>query len=653
MAQAPRTTVISPTNTGAIRQGGAQVASALQGLGYAVGKIGDEAQRKSDTNYLMDTFNDVTETAQRLYFQNKESPEDFAKVFDSYQENLLSTVPNRLKPRVKQELLNQYQNRYSAVLGNFEKNRESENEATQFRFNMNAQSEIYTNFRNGNIQHATQLVDDLIAANKESGVYTPVELEVMRSKMINGGLNQRVLGEAERALKQDGLIGLTEYRNFIKDPEKSKDVFDNPVNRDSAVNTVEQMMSAEAARLKRLDIEKKAKLKATKSTVSDKIDGVIEAVKLGYEVDPNIVSELSSTATILELDEKSADLKVAQAMQEFARQTPEQRQLVLDALLDKAPDKYADFKSVDNKVTQLEKDDPLTHYQRQGRVSIESVDYNDPASISKRAQTAREVKELTGRDVPILTKIEQERLTKAFTDMPADQKTALVSNIVRSLGKDSIKTLNSLSAKNGATLALGGQLVMDGAPEVAESIFLGQQVMLNNKEIMPKESDFSMELETNLGTAYMQNPLQRATVSKAIKAVYADLSRNDGDLSGVMDSDRMKKATEMVTGGLINYESGRWSWGGASSRIEPPVRGMTSEAFEDWVDNLKPEDIDAMGGSNMASKNVLKLLKDDAELISVRVEGKQNPVYIIRTESGAIGNKDGTAPFYLEYTKGN
>lgn len=143
--------------------------------------------------------------------------------------------------------------------------------------------------------------------------------------------------------------------------------------------------------------------------------------------------------------------------------------------------------------------------------------------------------------------------------------------------------------------------------------------------------------------------LQRETIAKAIKAVYADLSRNDGDLSGIIDTSRMKKATNMVTGGLIDYKSGRWSWGGATSKIEPPVRGMTSNQFEDWIDGLTEADIEAMGGASIKSKAVLEILKKQAELVSVRVEGKQSPVYVVKYGDDVIKSKDGGL-FYLQYS---
>lgn len=644
-----RTSIIRPTGAGEIERGGASVASALEQMGYKADRAITEYQQRADTNYLMETFNDVTQTSQNIYLNNKDNPESFSKVFQSYQDELLEKVPARLKPRVKQELLNQRSQRYSATLSNYEKVRAQENEATAYRYNMNVQAEVYNNFRAGNLDRAMQLVGEAYEANLQSGAYTPIQVEDMQRKMLAGGLQQRILGESERILNDEGVEGLLEYRSQLQDVEQSKEIFSDPIQRDDAIRTVDQFISNEQSRLKRLEADRAAKLKATASFVGDKITDVSKAIKLGYEVDKELINELATSAQILELSDKQMHLNTALAMQEFSRQSPEARQSILTELLNQAPDKYAEFKSVDNQVSALERDDPLTHYERQGRIALNQIDYNDPMSLSERVQAAREVQEIAGKEVPVFTKIEQERLTRAFSEMPADQKLNVVSTIVDALGRDSIKTLNSLSQKNGAMLALGGQLVMDGAPDVAESVFMGQQVMTSMKEIMPKELDVNLRMQVELGNAYSHNPLQRETIQQAVKAVYADLSRNSGDLSGIIDSSRMKKATEMVTGGLIDYRSGRWSWGGETSKIEPPVRGMTRNQFEDWVDGLTEADIEAMGGASIKSKAVLEILKKQAELVSVRVEGKQGPVYVIKYGDDVIKSKDGGL-FYLQYS---
>lgn len=642
---APRSTLIQPASGSA---SGSGVAGALEGLGYTFEKQASKIQERQDVSYQQDIFNDITETSQNIYINNKENPQAFEEVYKSYQDKMLASVPSRLQGRIRQELDSQRLRRGEQVSVNFQKKEQLNKDATSYKFNINASNEVLNEFRSGNVKHANQLIDELSLANLDSGSFTPEQVERIRNGLFEQGLGQRVKGEAERAYSSDGLRGLVGYKDDI---EQSKDLFQNPDQKDSALNHVNNLIGREEARIKQIQAQQKARLSATKKNVAGKVNSLVDVMELGYDIDQEVLNEFDSAVTTLDMPESRSKMDSAFRGQQFARLPPAERQQLLNSLIERAPQEYSFYKNIDSKVAGLEKEDPLLHYSRQGKVEIQGIDLNDPQSIQSRADSVNELTELTGIKSPLLTKQEQTAIIKTFNTLPADQKTSLVGNLVAGLGDDAAITLNDIAKKNGPSMALAGQLFMDGAPAVAESIFMGQDVMLNMKEIMPKSADFALEVDTALGAAYSDNPLQRKTVVEAAKAVYADMARTEGDLSGIMDSDRMQTALDQVTGGLIDYESGSWSISGQSSRIEPPQRGMTTDQFSDWIDDISVDDIENMGGSNMSSKAVIKLLKDDAQLVSVRVEGKRHPVYIIKTDAGAIANKDGTAPFYLEYTR--
>lgn len=651
-SMAQRTTLVQPGSGGAIATAGNQMAQSLQGLGYTVSKSISEVQEARDSSLQMATFNDITEQSANIYNDNKDDPQAFGEVFKDYSDNLLESMPAHMRGRTKYELDQNRIRREQQVSQNFETKQNRIKAGESWNFNVNAQNEILTEFRAGNMEHAGILLNELKTANLKSGLYTPEQIEQMDYKLIQSGTSQRITGEAERALKAGGYEELAGYRDSLETDEYG--IFDNPEDKDRALNVVDGMLNAEKSRLKQMQAEQKAKQAATKKMYQSKVTGLVGALELGYEIDSEALTNASTALDVLDMPEDAVKLNRGIAARDFARLTAAEREDVLNQLLDKNPAEYSYFKNVNSKVSDLESKDPVLHYQRQGKVTVQPIDYSNPQSIVTRNQTVAELEELTGRtDIPLLTTSEQKRLVDTFGQLAANEKTSLVGQIVTGLGSDSINTLNSLSKKNGAMLALGGQLFMDGVPEVAESIFMGQEVMAGMKEIMPTDKDFTLELQTSLGTAYAENPLQRKTVSNAVKAVYADLANRDGDMSGVIDSARVQEATDLVTGGLIDYESGQWRVGGETSTIEPPVRGMTTDQFEDWVDSLTPDDVEKMGGSNMDGKELIRILQDEAQLTSVRVAGKPYPVYVIKTEAGAVANKDGTAPFYLEYMTEN
>lgn len=643
-----RTALVSESG-GMIAQAGAGVAGSLAQLGYTISQGAKEIQEQRDVSMLRSTFNDISAQSSKIYSDNKDNPQGFQEVFQTYSDKLVESTPAHLRGRVRDELTQNMLRRQEQVASNFEQKQKRVQLGEAFDFNVNASNEILTAYRAGNIQHAERLMSELSVSNTESGLYDPEDISRMNLKLKKSGMNQLILGEGERALKAGGLKELELYRNEI---EKNQELFDNPEDKDGAMGVIDGMIRAETQRLNQIKAEQKAKLAATQKIYSKQAKGLSEVLSFGYEVDSEQVNDIAAALDVLDLKEQAQELNRAFAGRDFARLNAVEREQVLNKLIEKNPAEYSYFKDINNKVSALEKSDPLTHYQRQGKVTLPQVDYNDPQSIAARNQAVEEIKSMTGRtDIPLLTDNEQRSLVGAFNQMPANQKTAVVGQIVSGLREDSIPTLNSIAGKQGAQLALAGQLFMDGAPQVAESIFMGQEIMLNMKEIMPKDTDFNTKLEAELMEAYSINPTQRKAVIDGIKAVYADMSIKEGDRTGEVDSERLKKAVTSVTGGLIDYESGRWAFGGKRSRLEPPVRGMTSEEFEDWIDSIQPEDIEAMGGANIGSREAVRILKEEAQLVSVRVVGKTYPVYVINTPSGALAKKDGTT-LYLEYTRG-
>jgi len=142
----------------------------------------------------------------------------------------------------------------------------------------------------------------------------------------------------------------------------------------------------------------------------------------------------------------------------------------------------------------------------------------------------------------------------------------------------------------------------------------------------------------------VSNPKHQAAIIQTTKAVYAAMVADASITDGILDTDILDKALEQVTGGVLEIEADGSGWFVDDKyKIQAPARGVTSDMFENYLEGLRPGDVDQMGGTlAFSSQEAIEKIQSGV-LVNVG-KGK----YLVNIGSGYLLNKNGE-PFEFVY----
>lgn len=177
-------------------------------------------------------------------------------------------------------------------------------------------------------------------------------------------------------------------------------------------------------------------------------------------------------------------------------------------------------------------------------------------------------------------------------------------------------TLAKIGSEPGLMTSAAASTLMREAPDVAQSILRGQQALKADPRYSPEKegkTDFAEELDKRMPAAAFSlagrtDPLGPfATARNMVMARYADLSAQTGDSSGKLNNDRLQKAVDDVTGGVLDHNGGR---------LIAPRRGMPQKQFDGVLWGLK--DTDMAGVTTLSGQAVsADYIRSSAQLESI------------------------------------
>jgi hypothetical protein len=198
---------------------------------------------------------------------------------------------------------------------------------------------------------------------------------------------------------------------------------------------------------------------------------------------------------------------------------------------------------------------------------------------------------------------------------------AIKGQIFQAIGTLPEDVRNATLAKIGAkrpdfmVSAAAGSL-MRQAPDVAQSIFRGQEAIKADKGYLPTGTDaksFVDKMDEHLPAAAFSlagrttdnGPFQVAR--GMVKARYADLSAQAADTTGKVNEDRVKQAVDDVTGGILNHNGGKFI---------APRRGMGQRDFDVMMNGV--HDGDLAGVTDLSGNPIsADYLRGSAQLESI------------------------------------
>ncbi|MCY1197250.1 hypothetical protein D9M72_86120 [compost metagenome] len=235
------------------------------------------------------------------------------------------------------------------------------------------------------------------------------------------------------------------------------------------------------------------------------------------------------------------------------------------------------------------KADPLTEaVERRALPALAPLDLSAgieglATGIRARLSQAKEVEVVSGNAVSPFTADESAQLSAFLKTLPSSQKSEFLGTLYTAFGDDhaykaamtQLDGVDPLMARVGARAASREQAKLQSnmlSPDVVQSAGDVSAIMLHGDQLikqggkdgvpkypMPKDDEFLASMRSKVGTLYRGAGAgdgggnQFVQDAYAVKAYYLGKASQDGDISGMVDSDRMDQAIAAVLGTPVNF----------------------------------------------------------------------------------------------------
>ena len=557
-----------------------------------------------------------TDTKNRLdQLERDESldPEKFELRARAYKEGLLSEMPEELAVLVGQDLDASIVSRKSSLDDAYFKRIERENQAVLSDGLESYTDDILNATRSGNEKQVKILsveLEGMLNQAVKAGSLDPVKARAIRKDLIERGLKEDAIGKIKRELTDEPTIGtINNATELLKkiDKQKFKDL--NPQQKDEMINGAKIIINGAMSDLARTNSKNKARLGGDIKQLKSEISRAKTNLNAGVNVNSKELSGLVSrsidinnqtgeqTIDVAELQreiEEQQEVNTFSARSKFDREGIESSLVSLERsgkLSNEQAEVLRRIRKASKQVnSQLEKKG-VEYFEEQGLGSIGDLELINQdgefdvslfsESLEFRKKKTLEASEHYAKDLSPFTNFEAEQITRLYSAMDSQGKSGLLGSIVEGLGDMSIPALSQMNDKGAGVMALSGAILNDGGDPTL--ILQGQDLLKEpaNKNLLPTGGEavasFEREITVQLGTAFAMNPQQRGATVQAVKAAYAALSAQDGVSDEMVDSDRLKKAINVATGGIVEHNE---------FMISSPIRGMSQGDFEDVIDSL-------------------------------------------------------------------
>lgn len=468
-------------------------------------------------------------------------------------------------------------------------------------------------------------------------------------------LLRTVTGTFDRTIQEEGLDQAEKsYQAFKSKKHKGED----PALIEKIDNKMKASLNEERARVRSEITRGKAEISAREKALDRTVKNASNSLDKGYQVEG--LPELIEVSRGTKHEETLKLIQVHQdAVNQFVNLSDSEKGVyknavaAMDAQLKEAKSKKLNGEQV-RLVERLEKTLNYTRSElnagrgmdlglSQGIITgIPPID--SPEGLRARQEAANTLSEHYGRPISAMTDAETDDLKLSIDDSTTKDKILKMSELVDTLGADSMPIFEQLSKKGSGTFAMAGSMVVDGKPQAGMAMLKGIDMVAAYPKIIP--TDFNASFNQYIGSAYNHRPGQIEVLREAAKNLYAYESAINGDTSGeAMDSSRLDKLMNTVTGGMIELQhQGAGGWGfDPDYMVEAPADGVDGDAFIDWMENLTKDDVEAMGATGVSAELTQAINDQTVKLMSIG-DGKYN----LEFKGGRINNIDGS-PFILAW----
>lgn len=237
---------------------------------------------------------------------------------------------------------------------------------------------------------------------------------------------------------------------------------------------------------------------------------------------------------------------------------------------------------------------------------VPDLDFSKPqeliGSLRTRSMQADKISSIERVGVLPMTADEVGRLAGAVNAGNASQNAELMASLTDGLGTrhmpSVMSAIQSTSKKAQAFTVAAGLSFRD--KQLGRDVLFGMEAREANKDLLPtKDAALRQTQQDYFGNALFARPDAQASIYEAALSLYAKRSAEEGDLTGVVNSKRMKESLDRITGGMVNYNG---------QKIVTPQPGMSQPQFDALIQGLTDADLGpipkAADGSTVGAESI-------------------------------------------------
>lgn len=604
----------------------------------------------------------------RLQNEHALDPEAFSVAATALKQGSMTGMPPEIANAVAMDMDVSISNRGAKLTADLFSREKDKQRATALESIETNQDDILNLTRSGDLTEQAEL---LIKANQDldgwvaTGIVSATEAANIREKTLESIRKQEALRDVETIIFDESLTPsqqLEKGQDFVAKLQRTtlKDI--NADQRDSIVSSVNQRLNDVARKVSARSAASNGEIKEINAQISRDKANLSAGIKIN---DQELANRLERASEInqdagenkIDIQEFRREIEEARLVNRFSVKPRSERnalesQLVAQErsgqLSSESGEILRRIRSANKSINSQLDDKGIEYYQEQGIEDIGRLRMLDESGqfdldgftsdLDARKSITISASEHYSRDLSPLTKGEAEQFTRLYDDLDSVGKANMLGAFVTGLGDQSIPALEQMNKKGAGIMALSGAILNDGGDP--NLIITGDHLLKepSNKILLPTDRDAMAGIAEIIGTAFEENTQHKGAVIASVKATYAALSSKAGDFSGIMDTDRMEKAIDVATGGVIEFND---------VKIPAPIRGMSEDDFEDMIDDLTPESFSSQD-QVMAIDDLgltIEQIQDNGSFIGIG-PGQ----YLIQIGDGFLVDTDGNE-FIIDFRK--
>lgn len=324
-----------------------------------------------------------------------------------------------------------------------------------------------------------------------------------------------------------------------------------------------------------------------------------------------------------------------------------------------ATKRFAMLAQAADQVNKQRSEDPAQYALSNGIGGSQPLDFSDQKKfgdgLAARAGVAATMQDTYQTPFAMLSKAEASTMNRGFQTMTTQQRLGYLGTIKdRVTDPFAYRAVLQQIAPDSPVTAAAGMILSKQKPVVVKGMFSdtvysqqdvaglmleGESLLNPNKASkeqdgkgrvlpMPPEKDLRSQFNSFVGRAFAGSPMVADFSYQGVKAYYAGKSAREGDVSGVIDSGRLKESINAVIGGVSNIN-------GKGEVVRP--WGMSESAFRDGAQR---EFNSAMSASGLKGTQF-----DNFGVYGLESVGGDS--YLVRTGSGSLLNPKTGQPIVL------